>query len=161
MYATHLTQQSAGRSRKFGAMVGAALALVIAAANVDTAAASESFPDNITVSGAAKCDSYGTAFSICVMASPTNPSYWYPYPMTSYVALRLVNTSTTPTQRCGIRGACVHVRSRSTGKLALLPNWSIHRPGGVRPVRGRRLLPVDELGDDRRSELPVWGKICN
>ena len=96
MYATHLTQQSAGRSRKFAAMVGAAFALVIAAANVDTAAASESFPDNITVSGAAKCDSYGTAYSISVMSSPTNPSYWYPYPMTSYVALRLVNTSTTP-----------------------------------------------------------------
>jgi hypothetical protein len=97
MYLTYLTQQTAGRSRRFAAMVGAALTLVLAAAHVETAAAYTSFADNITVSGVARCVSYGsTQYSISLMSSPTNPSYWYPYPATSYAVLKLVNTSTNP-----------------------------------------------------------------
>lgn len=95
MYATNLTQQSARRWCKLAAMVGAALTLFLAVAHVDTAAASTSFPDNITVAAEAKCVSYGsTQYTFSVMASPTNYSYSYPYPTTSYVTFRLVNTST-------------------------------------------------------------------
>jgi hypothetical protein len=98
MFGTRLAR-SLIDSRKIAVLIGATLALALAASRADTASASASFVDNITVKGTVTCDAYVQPvrnFRLYFAAYATNwgpDAYQAPYAPT-YVWFQVIDNRT-------------------------------------------------------------------